>query len=80
MELDCYNEKLKLAVEYNGPQHYHWPNFTGQKREDYLSQVRRDALKVARCREEGVTLIVVPYTVTHKHIASYILERLPRDP
>ncbi len=79
LELDCYNAELKLAIEYNGPQHYSWPNFTGQKEQEYLKQVRRDAVKVERCREEGVCLIVVPYTVSHKNIPSYIVERLPKE-
>src|SRR5690606_8776479 len=60
LELDCYNESLKLAVEYNGEQHYKWPNFTNQSREEFINQTRRDNLKRELCDKNGVYLIVVP--------------------
>lgn len=77
LELDCYNEELGVAVEYNGIQHYQWPNFTRQTRAEFLEQVRRDNFKVERCRREGVYLLIVPYHVQHSKIPEYILSRLP---
>jgi hypothetical protein len=77
LELDCYSKQLRIAVEYNGKQHYEWPNMTGQKQEEFIAQVRRDMLKEKICKRRGVHLIVVPYTVPHHSIKSYILERLP---
>lgn len=77
LELDCYNEELKLAVEYNGIQHYKWPNFTGQSKEEFINQIRRDKFKVETCDENGIYLITVPYTVPHDKIRDYIIERLP---
>lgn len=77
LELDCYNEELKLAVEYNGEQHYHFPNFTNQTQEQFINQTRRDELKMKMCDQNGVYLIVVPYTVKHKDIPSYLISRLP---
>lgn len=77
LELDCFNESLSLAIEYNGIQHYIWPNFTGQTREEFLNQVERDSMKVEICRLRRVYLIVVPYTVKHKDIPTYICRRLP---
>jgi len=76
LELDCYNEELGLAVEYNGYQHYHWPNFTGQTKEAFKQQVRRDKYKRIQCKRNGVMLLVVPYTVEYVRIGSYIWHRL----
>jgi len=77
LELDCYNEELKLAVEYNGIQHYSWPNFTNQSQEQFVNQIRRDSFKMDVCDKNGVYLIVVPYTVKHEEISSYIISHLP---
>ena len=77
LELDCYNEELQLAVEYNGEQHYKWPNFTNQTYQQFLNQVRRDTLKLDLCDRNGVYLIVVPYNVPHDNIPAYIMSHLP---
>lgn len=77
IELDCYNEDLQIAVEYNGIQHYQWPNFTGQTREKFDAQLRRDNYKKKACKERNIHLIIVPYTVKHKNIYQYIYQRLP---
>lgn len=79
LELDCYNDELKIAVEYNGIQHYKWPNFTGHSKEEFINQIRRDKFKLQTCDENGVYLITVPYTVPHDKIKDYIIERLPNN-
>ncbi len=77
LELDCYNDDLRLAVEYNGIQHYVWPNFTRQSYDDFVKQVRRDRFKVDTCDINGVYLITVPYNVPHELIPRYIQWYLP---
>lgn len=77
LELDCYNDDLKIAVEYNGEQHYKWPNFTNQTYQQFINQVRRDTLKLDLCDKNGVYLIVVPYNVPYENIPSYIMSHLP---
>lgn len=72
LELDCYNQELKIALEYNGAQHYMWPNFTGQSHAEFVEQVRRDMFKQKRCEEEGIYLIIVPYTIPEHLIRQYI--------
>jgi hypothetical protein len=79
LELDCYNEDLKIAVEYNGIQHYVWPNWTNQSREQFIAQVRRDELKVNLCDLNGVYLITVPYNVPHEKIKDYLWYYLPPE-
>lgn len=77
LELDCYNDDLKIAVEYNGEQHYKWPNFFHKTQEEFIKQVRRDQLKHELCERNGVYLITVPYNVSHKRIAKFIISQLP---
>jgi hypothetical protein len=59
LELDMYNAKLKLAIEYNGPQHYEYPNWFHFTEQYFINQVRRDVLKARLCRERGVHLITI---------------------
>jgi len=79
VELDCFNDELKLAVEYNGEQHYKWPNYTNQTYEQFINQTRRDTLKRQLCDKKGVYLIVVPYNVPHEKIPQYIISYLPES-
>lgn len=78
LELDCYNEDLKIAVEYNGAQHYTWPNYTNQTYDQFINQVRRDILKVELCEYYGVYLLTVPYNIGIDKIPNYIKENLPQ--
>lgn len=77
MELDCYNEELKIAIEYNGIQHYVFPNYTNQSYEEFINQRRRDQLKVNLCDLNGVYLITVPFNVKIDQIDEYIRYYLP---
>jgi len=81
LELDCFSEKLKLALEYNGKQHYEFiPKFHNSKA-DFFNQKYRDDIKRRLCMENGIDLIEVPYTVNHQDIPLYIdnaLEKLGR--
>jgi hypothetical protein len=79
LELDCYNHEVKIAVEYNGIQHYVWPNFTGQTKTEFENQVRRDEFKREMCDRNGVYLITVPYSVPHNQIKNYITRYLPEN-
>lgn len=72
LELDCYNDELKIALEYNGIQHYEYPNYTGQTYEEFVAQVRRDMFKAQRCEEEGIYLITVPYRIPEHMLRAYI--------
>jgi hypothetical protein len=76
MELDCYNKELGIAVEYNGIQHYKWPNFTNQSKQEFIDQVERSKLKPGLCDKNDVYLISVPYTVPNSQIKDYIVNKL----
>lgn len=77
LELDCYNEKLNLALEYNGKQHYKYvPIFHKGDKDAYKSQKERDEQKKKICTLRNITLIVVPYTVPFKDIERYIVDNV----
>lgn len=85
LELDCYNESLRLAVEYQGEQHYKFIPFFHKSKEAFYNQKYRDELKRLRCRELGITLIEVPYTekrrirdFLERELRSRGFERAPR--
>lgn len=72
LELDMWNPKHRIALEYQGSQHYLFPNTFHGTYNTFEDQVNRDALKVKLCKINKVTLLVVPYTVPHEHIPVYI--------
>jgi hypothetical protein len=62
LEYDCYDKITKVAVEYNGEQHYMYvPNYH-RSYQEYIKQVRHDVLKQELSKQHGVRLLVVPYT------------------
>ncbi len=78
LELDLYNEDLKLAIEFNGQQHYEFvPRFHGNQKR-YRDQIYRDDLKMKLCKKEGIYLIVVRYD--EKDILGYIRGELEKNP
>lgn len=79
LEIDCYNDELKIGVEYNGIQHYRYPNIFHKTYDEFIKQVRRDQYKHKKCDENGVYLITVPYNVPQEKIKEYILHYLPEN-
>ena len=73
LELDCYNEELQLALEYNGQQHYTLNNWN-KTEQDLLDQQWRDWTKARVCEAVGVRLVVVPYWVDD--LEGFILEQI----
>ena len=72
LELDCYNEELKLAVEYNGIQHYKFTPYFHRTQAHFMNQKYRDDMKRRMCKEHGVVLIEVPYNIKLEHISMFI--------
>lgn len=81
LELDCFCEDLKLALEYNGKQHYEFVPKFHKTKNDFYNQKYRDEIKKRLCYENGIDLIEVPYKISHDEIPLYIdasLEKLGR--
>lgn len=76
MELDCYNEDLKIAAEYQGIQHYKFVPFFHTTIENFKRQRERDLIKKSLCKENGIFLITVPYNLKHDRICRFIKSEL----
>ena len=72
------NEELRIALEYNGQQHYTYTPYFHKSKKNFYSQVHRDDWKRSRCRELGIRLIEVPYWVTPIDLEDYIVRELKK--
>ena len=78
LELDMYNEDLKLALEYDGVHHRKFTEFFHKTEQDFFNQQDRDQFKEERCRELGIILIRVPDTVKYDDLEEYIKNELDK--
>lgn len=76
LELDMYNEKLKLAFEYQGAQHRVYTPFFHKSYDDFLKQLERDRYKKETCKENGIDLICIPDTILYEDLEVYIIKKL----
>jgi len=76
LEIDIYNEDLKLAIEYSGKQHYYYTPHFHKNEQAFFDQQYRDNIKEKKCRENGINLIVVPYTIKPQHIELFIYKKV----
>jgi len=72
LELDLYNDDLKLAVEFHGEQHYNYIPHWHRTYAGYVAQVERDNIKLKICDARGVYVITVPYYCPLDKIEDYI--------
>lgn len=78
LELDCYNEELKIACEYNGRQHASYVPIFHKNKEAYYNQKYRDLMKKQLCAQNGVFLIEVPHNVSVDKIEGFIINELKK--
>jgi hypothetical protein len=77
LELDLYNEELRLAIEYNGSQHYQFNAMMHNNNKDrFQNQQYRDLIKKQLCEQHGVRLVLVPYTVPEDKIPGFLYDQL----
>lgn len=79
LEIDCYNEEMKLGIEYNGIQHYQYKPFFHRNKEAFRNQLYRDEMKRGKCKENGIRLIEVPYTIKLEDISAYLKKKLVEE-
>ena len=76
LEIDCFNEGLRLGVEYNGVQHYKFSPYFHNSKEAFMNQKYRDDMKRRMCKDNGIMLIEVPYTVKQQDIEAHLIREL----
>ena len=59
LQLDGFCEELKLAFEYQGKQHYEYPNYYHKTKKQFEAQKYRDKIKKNLCKENNVILIEI---------------------
>jgi hypothetical protein len=60
LSLDFYNANKKIAVEVQGKQHQTYnPHFHANNRQNWLSQLKRDDLKLEFCLTNGIKLVEI---------------------
>lgn len=67
LEIDAYHPEMKVGIEYNGIQHYVFPNHlhfdTPEGKEAFEAGVERDNIKRDICVDRGIKLIEIPYWI-----------------
>lgn len=80
MELDGYNADLSIAFEHNGQQHYEMDGHFTTHPNQLKRRMADDAEKVRLCRENGVALVVIPFSVPLKEIQFNLLQEFAKFP
>ncbi len=66
LEYDLYNKDLKLAIEYNGLQHYEYNEHLHRGNiKNFTEQQERDAEKARLSEKNGIKLLIVPHKYSH---------------
>ena len=79
LELDGYCEKLNIAFEYQGQQHYEYTEYFHRTESDFKNQKERDEWKYTKCNENDIILILIPYHFNYQNpekLEQYIREQL----
>ncbi len=61
LEIDCFIPSLNLGFEYNGEQHYNFPNAFHKTEEQFEAQQQRDIEKNKLAEEREIKLITIRY-------------------
>lgn len=76
LELDGYNEDLKLAYEYDGRQHSEYTPHFHKDPNDFKYQLEKDKFKDRMCQLRSITLVRIPSFVVYGDLEKYIRTRL----
>lgn len=75
LPFDFYLPNQKVLIEYDGKQHYAPIEYFGGI-EKYKSQVKRDSIKDSFAKDNGYTLLRIPYSMKFQDVKIKLLEIL----
>lgn len=82
LELDGYNEGLRVAFEHHGRQHYSRDRYYMKSSEDLRYRKELDGIKRERCEEQGIVLIEIPEIggiLPLDKVADFVISRLDAE-
>lgn len=79
LHFDFWLPKQRIAIEYDGKQHYISINYFGGYKA-LQQQKKRDQLKNQYCKDNNITLIRIPYTISTKKKIKAILSKFLSGP
>lgn len=65
MELDGYSEKLNIAFEHQGEQHFSLTTMYIKNEKKLMERQQDDKRKAELCKENGVSLFIIPSILQH---------------
>ena len=79
LELDCYNEAMRLSFECDGIQHSQYLPHFHKCYQRYLDMKDRDILKNILVKKRGICLIRIPHHIPDDELESYILTQIHKN-
>jgi len=77
-EIQIMKKIFRLGFEYNGIQHYKFPNFFHKNYQEFLRQIQTDKVKKTLCENNKILLIIVPYKVIYNQMLDFIIKAFER--
>ena len=77
-KLQLNGKNVKIAFEYNGRQHYQFPNHFDKTYKKFLKRKERDLKKIELCKEYNIKLIIIPFTIRPEVRQNYIIKEFQR--
>lgn len=81
LKFDVFDEENKIAIEFQGEQHYTPIDFSGKGIEFAVSEFnelkKRDNIKINYCKENGITLIAIPY-YERNNVEAYLFNNVDK--
>jgi len=74
-KISINKKTINLAFEYNGRQHYEFPNHFDSTYQKFLKRQKRDIKKIEICKQNNIILIIIPHTIKPEFRQQYIVKR-----
>lgn len=72
------DEKVPIAIEYQGRQHYHYIKYFHKNAQGFKKAKARDELKREYCKKNGIVLLEIPYSWKDSTVRNFLYEKLSK--